>query len=87
MISANEFWKWAYSDFLSNAERGVLAEDMIAKALGCTNRGRVQWDAYNLDADPGLKIEVKSAAYIQSWPQKSPSSIRLDVAHILLTAN
>jgi hypothetical protein len=24
-IEAQEFWKWAFSDFLSNALRGVLA--------------------------------------------------------------
>lgn len=80
MIAANEFWKWAYSDFLSNAQRGVLAEYIVAKALGCTERGRVEWDAYDLDAGPGLKIEVKSAAYVQSWAQKSLSPIRFDIA-------
>src|SRR5262245_56184857 len=81
MISANEFWKWAYSDFLSNAQRGVLAEYIVARSLGCTDRGRVEWDAYDLDAGPGLKIEVKSAAYVQSWSQKDLSLIRFDIAH------
>lgn len=81
MISANEFWKWAYSDFLSNAQRGVLAEYLVARALGCTERGRIAWDAYDLDAGPGLKIEVKSAAYVQSWAQKAHSTIRFDIAH------
>lgn len=81
MISANEYWEWAYSDFLSNAQRGVLAEYIVAKALGASDRGRVQWDAYDLDAGPGLKIEVKSAAYLQAWSQKSLSSIRFDIAH------
>lgn len=81
MISKNEFWKWAYSDFLSNAQRGVLAEYLVARALGCTDRPRVEWDAYDLDAGQGLKIEVKSAAYIQSWPQKALSPIRFDIAH------
>lgn len=81
MISANEFWKWAYSDFLSNAQRGVLAEYLVARSLACTDRGRIEWDAYDLDAGEGLKIEVKSAAYIQSWRQKALSSIRFDIAH------
>lgn len=81
MISAREFWKWAYSDFLSNAQRGVLAEYIVAKALGCTERCRVQWDAYDMDAGQGLKIEVKSAAYVQSWEQKSLSLIRFEIGH------
>lgn len=81
MISANEFWKWAYSDLLSNAQRGVLAEYIVASSLGCTGRGRIEWDAYDLDAGEGLKIEVKSAAYVQSWPQKALSPIRFDIAH------
>ena len=80
MISANEFWKWAYSDFLSNAQRGVLAEYMVARSLGCTDRGRVEWDAYDVNAGQGLRIEVKSAAYLQSWRQSALSPIRFDIA-------
>ena len=32
-VDAGEFWAWAYSDFLSNAQRRVLAELIVAKAL------------------------------------------------------
>lgn len=81
IISAGEFWSWAYSDFLSNAQRGVLAEYIVAKALGCTSRGRVEWDAYDIDAGPGLAVEVKSAAYLQSWSQRTLSPIRFDIAN------
>lgn len=80
MIAPNAFWSWAYSDFLSNAQRGVLAEFIVASALGCLDRGRVEWDAYDLDAGEGLKIEVKSSAYLQSWEQRALSSIRFDIA-------
>lgn len=79
-INASEFWQWAYSDFLSNALRGVLAEYIVARAIGCTHRPRVEWDAYDLRTDAGLKIEVKSAAYLQSWPQKRLSPIRFDIS-------
>ncbi|WP_102128301.1 hypothetical protein [Deinococcus planocerae] len=78
-ISASEFWQWAYSDFLSNALRGVLAEYIVARAVGCTHRPRVEWDAYDLKTDSGLRIEVKSAAYLQSWQQKRLSPIRFDI--------
>lgn len=78
-INASDFWRWAYSDFLSNALRGVLAEYIVAQAVGCTHRPRTEWDAYDLKTDSGLKIEVKSTAYLQSWQQKRLSLIRFDI--------
>lgn len=74
-----DFWQWAYSDFLSNALRGVLAEYIVAQAAGCTHRPRTEWDAYDLLTDDGIKIEVKSAAYLQSWEQQKPSAIRFSI--------
>ena len=59
----------------------MLPEYIAARALRCADRGRVEWDAYDLKAGEGLKIEVKSAAYLQSWSQSAPSPIRLDIAH------
>lgn len=78
-LDAADFWQWAYSDFLSNALRGVLAEYIVAQATGCTHRFRTEWDAYDLLTDDGIKIEVKSAAYLQSWEQERPSEIRFGI--------
>jgi hypothetical protein len=78
-ISASDFWQWAYSDFMSNALRGVLAEYIVATAAKCTHQQRTEWDAYDLHTEDGLKIEVKCAAYLQSWAQKSHSPIRFDI--------
>jgi len=75
-----DFWKWAYSDFLSNAHRGVLAEYIVDMATGVTHRPRVQWDDYDLETKSGLRVEVKSAAFLQSWAQERPSVIRFDIA-------
>ncbi|AXG97954.1 hypothetical protein DVJ83_00840 [Deinococcus wulumuqiensis] len=47
-LNSTDFWRWAYSDFLSNALRGVLAEYIVAQAAGCTHRARTEWDAYDL---------------------------------------
>jgi hypothetical protein len=66
-IEPLEFWKWAFSDFLSNALRGVLAEFIVAKAMDCTDVQRTEWDAYDVITSDGIKIEVKSSAYLQSW--------------------
>jgi hypothetical protein len=74
-----DFWQWMGSDLLSNALRGVLAEFLVAKALGAVTLPRLEWDAADV-MYRGHPIEVKSAAYLQSWPQKKPSTIQFDVA-------
>ncbi len=78
-IEPSEFWKWAFSDFLSNALRGVLAEFIVAKAMDCTDVQRTEWDAYDVITSGGIKIEVKSSAYLQSWHQENISTIRFDI--------
>ena len=30
-----DFWAWAFSDLVSNTERGKLAEYIVATAMGC----------------------------------------------------
>jgi hypothetical protein len=80
MIKAHEFWKWAFSDFISNTLRGVLAEYIVADGVGCVDRLRVEWDAYDLLTPDGTKIEVKSSAYLQSWQQEKHSAIRFDIS-------
>ena len=75
-----DYWQWSGSDLVSNVERGVLAEFLVASALKLTKKPREEWGAFDL-AVPGYgKIEVKSAAYIQSWEQKEYSRISFDVA-------
>lgn len=78
-IEPQAFWQWAFSDFMSNALRGVLAEYIVASAIGCAHGQRTEWDAYDLLTEEGLKIEVKSSAYLQSWHQNKHSVIRFDI--------
>lgn len=74
-----DFWSWAYSDVLSNLNRSTLTEFLVASALDVVDAPRVEWDLVDLRyCDRG--IEVKSAAYLQSWQQDSPSTIRYDIA-------
>jgi hypothetical protein len=74
------FWQWSASDLVSNALRGRLAEFLVAQALGIADGVRGEWDAYDLRTPSGLTIEVKSAAYLQSWAQKEHSAITFDIA-------
>ena len=79
-----EFWQWSSSDLVGNALRGVLAEYIVGLALGCLNKVREEWDAVDLEwkteKDRTIRIEVKSAAYLQSWKQEELSSISFDIA-------
>jgi hypothetical protein len=70
-----DFWQWTASDLVSNSTRGVLAEFLVARALGLDTGVRDEWQAFDLKTATDKKIEVKSAAYVQSWGQKELSKI------------
>ena len=78
-----DFWRWSGSDLVSNAQRGVLAEYIVAQAVGDTREIRLEWDSYDVVSHSGTKIEVKSAAYLQAWAQARPSTIRFSIAPTL----
>lgn len=79
-FTIRDFWCWSTSDLLNNTTRGVLAEFLVASALEILTSGvRDPWAAYDLVTADGLKIEVKSAAYLQSWVQKRISTIIFNV--------
>lgn len=70
------FWQWSASNLVSNVTRGVLAEYIVARALGIGHDSvRDDWAAYDLETPSGAKVEVKSAAYLQSWHQNRLSTI------------
>ena len=71
-----DFWRWSVSDILSNATRGRFAEFIVATAANIDNNTlRDEWSAYDLVTPDGIKLEIKSAAYVQSWFQRSLSKI------------
>src|SRR3954463_8822598 len=63
------FWQWSASDLASNAWRGLLAEFLVAQALGVSDGVRTEWDAVDIVLPSGRSIEVKSSAYVQTWAQ------------------
>ena len=75
-----DYWQWSGSDLLSNTQRGVVAEFLVAKALEVTMSPRLEWGWYDLKTRGGIKVEVKSASYYQSWPQERASAIQFDIA-------
>jgi hypothetical protein len=76
-LTLHDFWRWSVSDLVSNATRGRLAEFIVANALGISTNAvvRDEWSPFDLQTSEGVKVEVKSAAYIQSWYQSKFSSI------------
>ncbi len=79
-FTIRDYWRWAHSDLLDNTARGVLAEFLVAYALRQTNKLRREWGAFDLRTKSGHRVEIKSAAYAQSWPQRKPSKINFDIA-------
>lgn len=75
-----DFWSWSVSDLISNATRGRFAEFIVGTALDFDPHIlRDEWGEYDLLFDNHIKIEVKSAAYIQSWNQKRVSPINFSI--------
>lgn len=76
-FSLLDFWRWSVSDILSNATRGKLAEFIVASAVEIDKTVvRDEWSAYDLETPDGIKLEIKSSAYLQSWFQKEYSTIQ-----------
>src|ERR1700761_545099 len=79
-ISLLDFWRWSVSDILSNATRGRFAEFIVATAANVDIKTiRDEWGAFDLETMDGIKIEVKSAAYIQTWFQRELSKISFSI--------
>jgi hypothetical protein len=71
-----DFWGWSTSDLVDNTARGVLAEFIVASALSISTEGvRDAWASWDLTTPDNVRVEVKSAAYLQSWWQKGLSKI------------
>ena len=75
-FSLHDFWSWTMSDILSNATRGIFAEYIVGTAINFDKSAvRDEWSAYDLETSDGIKLEIKSSAYLQSWSQKDFSKI------------
>ena len=75
-ITIKDFWAWSASDIMSNTTRSRFAEFIVATATNVDlGIPRQEWQSYDLLTPEGIKIEVKSSAYIQSWYQKKISTI------------
>lgn len=76
--TVGDFWSWAYSDVMVNTTRSVFAEYLVGLALGTLSDPRIEWGPVDF-IYRGKSIEVKSSAFLQSWPQARYSDVRFDV--------
>jgi hypothetical protein len=74
-LAVREFWRWGFSDLRTNIVRGVLAEFLVAQAVGDPSPLRHAWDNFDVTTPSGIRVEVKSSAYLQSWTQQRLSTI------------
>ncbi len=80
----SDFWAWSSSDLLNNTLRGAYAEFVVSAAMGLTLKTpQTDWTAYDiyypLDKKTGIRIEVKSAAYLQAWNNSKLSRIQFNI--------
>ena len=75
------FWQWSSSDLVTNTTRGILAEYLVARALGAVPPGKVRdvWESYDVELDDGRGVEIKSSAFLQSWHQDRLSQITFKI--------
>ena len=83
--SAQDFWRWSFSDLRQNTTRGHLAEYIVSLALGLKPSVRDTWGDTDVLVPAGtigrrrvrqFRVQVKSAGYVQAWPQHELSTIR-----------
>lgn len=84
-FSVLDYWRWSTSDLVSNTARGILAEYIVALALAIPTDEQVrdEWAPFDLETPAGIKIEIKSAAYVQNWKQARFSRISFGTSKTL----
>jgi hypothetical protein len=75
-----DFWRWAHSDLMVSTARGVLAEYLVAIAVGDKAAVRDGWATHNVTMPPGdgvpaIRIEVRNGGFLQTWRQPAFTKI------------
>ncbi|MDQ3226352.1 MAG: hypothetical protein M3Q50_06965 [Chloroflexota bacterium] len=63
-IHVRDFWAWALGDLRLNANRGLLAQFLVAKALGDCRERDDGWGNFDVLTPEGIKVEVKASGYL-----------------------
>ena len=79
-LTVNDFWRWSFSDFSDFSTRDAFAEFLAASSLGLTADGaarqhRARYLLYAPLGGSGLRVSVRTAAYVQSDEAEHPDHI------------
>ncbi len=86
MTELDSFLRWNSGHLLENRTRGAYAEWLLHRALGLDpGQHRVEWAEVDVTFGP-ITLEVKSAAFVQSWQQERPSTISFPIEQRVATA-
>jgi len=80
-----DFWQWAFNDLCANNLRGVFAEWLVAKLLDIVPPVRESWAECDLRTAEGVRIEVKSSAYVQTWGKEDDPPSRISFGGLRAT--
>ncbi|WP_094585134.1 hypothetical protein [Synechococcus sp. BO 8801] len=79
MTDLDAFLRWNSGHLLENRTRGAYAEWLVHRALGFDpGQHRVEWAEVDVTFS-SITLEVKSAAFVQSWQQARPSTISFPI--------
>jgi hypothetical protein len=62
-----DFWRWSFSDLCDDALKGQFTEWLVTLLLGIPCKRHLHWENTDFETETGVRIEVKSSSYWQSW--------------------
>lgn len=62
-----DFWKWAFADLCDDDLKGIFAEWLVLRLLKIPGARRVSWANSDIITPDGVRVEIKSTSYWQSW--------------------
>lgn len=62
-----DYWRWSFSDLCDDALKGQFTEWLVSLLLGIRTKHQLHWANTDLVSGTGVRIEVKSSSYWQSW--------------------
>ena len=76
----NDFWRWSFSDFTDFSVRAAFSEFLVASSLELLSNGngrlrRTHDLLWSPQGGTGLKVGVRTAAYVQSDEAEHPEHI------------
>jgi len=75
VVTVGDFWRWAINDLRDNTTRGMVAEFLVARAVGDLRERRENWANYDVVTPSGIRVEVKSSGRLRSWSQRQPARV------------